>query len=50
MSAVCADILHATLQVDPEQRATIHKLKYIIDKSQIPHMQNQLRKAHSYSS
>jgi hypothetical protein len=35
------------LQVDPEKRATIHKLKYIIDKSLIPQMQTHLRKASS---
>jgi len=39
--------LNIALQVDPEKRATIHKLKYIIDKSMIPQMQAQLKKAYS---
>jgi hypothetical protein len=39
--------LGLALQVDPEKRGTIHKLKYIIDKSLIPQMQAQLKKAHS---
>jgi hypothetical protein len=37
------------LQVDPEKRATIHKLKYIIDKSMIPKIQSQLRDTFSHA-
>ena len=33
--------------MNPEERGTIHKLKYIIDKSLIPQMQTQLKKVHS---
>lgn len=47
MSPVCIEILNAALEVDPEKRATIHKIKYMIDKSLIPQMQSQLRKTHS---
>lgn len=36
--------------MDPEKRATIHKLKYIIDKSLIPQMTVQMKKAYSESS
>jgi hypothetical protein len=47
MTPVCVELLNMSLQVDPEKRATIHKLKYIIDKSLIPQMQTHLRKASS---
>ena len=50
ISPVCIEILNAALEVDPEKRATIHKIKYMIDKSLIPQMQSQLRKTHSESS
>ena len=33
--------------MNPEERGTIHKLKYVIDKSMIPQMQTQLKKVHS---
>jgi hypothetical protein len=38
MTPVCIELLNISLQVDPEKRGTIHKLKYIIDKSLIPQM------------
>jgi hypothetical protein len=47
MTHVCVELLNMSLQVDPEKRATIHKLKYIIDKSLIPQMQTNLIKASS---
>ena len=47
MTPVCIELLNMALKVDPEKRATVHKLKYIIDKSLIPQMQNQLKKANS---
>ena len=47
MTPVCVELLNMCLQVDPEKRATIHKLKYIIDKSLIPQMQTNLIKASS---
>ena len=47
MTPVCVELLNISLQVDPEKRATIHKLKYIIDKSLMPQMQTHLRKASS---
>jgi hypothetical protein len=50
MTPVCIELLNMALQVDPEKRATIHKLKYIIDKSLIPQMQTQLKKTQSESS
>lgn len=49
MTPVCIELLEMALEVDPERRATIHKLKYIIDKSMIPQMQAQLKKAHTFS-
>lgn len=42
INEVCRDILTATLKVNPEERATIHKIKYIIDKSMIAVMQEKL--------
>jgi hypothetical protein len=35
-SPLCQDLLSASLAINTEQRATIHKLKYLIDKSRIP--------------
>ena len=46
-SSVCQELLKVSLAYKPEERATIHKLKYIIDKSLIPKMKVQLRKTHS---
>jgi hypothetical protein len=43
MTSVCLELLEMALQVDPEKRGTVHKLKYIIDKSMIPKIQSQLR-------
>lgn len=47
MTLVSVELLNMSLQVDPEKRATIHRLKYIIDKSLIPQMHTNLRKASS---
>jgi hypothetical protein len=47
MTPACIELLNISLQVDPENRGTIHKLKYIIDKSLIPQMKNGLKKANS---
>jgi hypothetical protein len=47
MTPACIELLNLSLQVDPEKRGTIHKLKYIIDKSLIPQMKTQLKKANS---
>ena len=47
MTHVCVELLNMSLQVDPEKRATIHNIKYIIDKSLIPQMQTNLIKASS---
>lgn len=46
-SPVCKELLEMALEVNPEKRATVHKLKYIIDKSLIPTMKMELHKTHS---
>jgi hypothetical protein len=47
MTPACIELLNISLQVDPENRGTIHKLKYIIDKSLIPQMKTGIKKANS---
>ena len=44
---VCRDLLTESLSVDADKRATIHKLKYIIDKAMIPKMKAKLNKTNS---
>lgn len=44
MFQICKDILNASLQVNPENRCTSHKLKYMIDKYMIPQTQSTLNR------
>ena len=44
MSSVCKELLTQMLKVEANNRATIHKVKYIIDKSMIPQVQANLNK------
>lgn len=48
MFQICKDILNAALQINPENRCTSHKLKYMIDKYLIPQTQSTLNRMLGY--
>ena len=50
MNQVSREIFDFAFRVNPEERGTSHKIKYLIDKSMISIMQARLNKKSSHSS